>query len=496
MVCSENYHDYLPKSTIIIICVCGLFYQLWPICQTYINGNTVVNIEVNVDFDYIPSFTLCYDKVFNLDSVKSYDSKIKKGYENLLSYIEQVSSNNYVYKNYENISEEKLINITKLYLELEMKANKLYRMKSQSNFDPRELFDNFTIQFHKDDDEETITLITIVNVINQRSVYYNTTIKPIESIIKNELLILYPIRKTFIGKCFTFFSDLKPNWKSYKSGKSNLIIYLKFPINWFQLSTKREVIFFMHSSNRMFEHLKFENYFILSPYSIHRFEYSKVEIRLYENSIMSNCKNYLPTQLSEIDNKNNINNVHCKHDCLLTCFMDSFTPQCEYTVLDKKSISIPRKYLYRRGKSPCKGKEFMGRLEICEKICKKECHSSYYIMNHHIIDEITNDHDMFKKVFGRKLKWAISFELVHNKYPDILITHLPEMPLIELICNFGGLLGMWLGISILSSCGDMLSLIKKIYIKMNNINLCQFNIINYNNYKMKFQTSDIFRRVH
>ena len=34
--------------------------------------------------------------------------------------------------------------------------------------------------------------------------------------------------------------------------------------------------------------------------------------------------------------------------------------------------------------------------------------------------------------------------------PDIIIKYLPQTTFLSLVCNFGGLLGMWLGLSVLN----------------------------------------------
>ena len=34
--------------------------------------------------------------------------------------------------------------------------------------------------------------------------------------------------------------------------------------------------------------------------------------------------------------------------------------------------------------------------------------------------------------------------------PDFIIRYIPELTFISFVCNFGGLLGMWLGVSFLS----------------------------------------------
>ena len=47
----------------------------------------------------------------------------------------------------------------------------------------------------------------------------------------------------------------------------------------------------------------------------------------------------------------------------------------------------------------------------------------------------------------------------HNNMPDLLITAIPEITFISFVCNFGGLIGMWLGISILVIFKDVCNVI-------------------------------------
>ena len=46
--------------------------------------------------------------------------------------------------------------------------------------------------------------------------------------------------------------------------------------------------------------------------------------------------------------------------------------------------------------------------------------------------------------------YQAGLKINHNEMPDITIRYIPEMPLLTFICNFGGILGMWLGISFYS----------------------------------------------
>ena len=65
----------------------------------------------------------------------------------------------------------------------------------------------------------------------------------------------------------------------------------------------------------------------------------------------------------------------------------------------------------------------------------------------------------------RTLYTLTRFEIVHNKLPDIFLTHIPEVSFIEFICNFGGLLGMWLGFSVWTILDDVTKLFIKFILK-------------------------------
>ena len=72
-------------------------------------------------------------------------------------------------------------------------------------------------------------------------------------------------------------------------------------------------------------------------------------------------------------------------------------------------------------------------LEICYDQCHKECHIEYYSFT---INKLKED----------KMN-RIHLQLRHISMPDLTIRHIPEMPLLTFFCNFGGILGMWLGVA-------------------------------------------------
>ena len=67
-------------------------------------------------------------------------------------------------------------------------------------------------------------------------------------------------------------------------------------------------------------------------------------------------------------------------------------------------------------------------------MCKAECIHKYYPNE---IKSLTNPYEN-----------EIQIVIVHGQYPDIFVRYISQMSLIGFLCNFGGLLGMWLGQSL------------------------------------------------
>ena len=84
----------------------------------------------------------------------------------------------------------------------------------------------------------------------------------------------------------------------------------------------------------------------------------------------------------------------------------------------------------------------------CEKLCKPECDERYYPI------EIVTSHLTLKSGFKKFI--------LHSEFPGIIVKHIPEMSLIGLICNIGGLLGLWLGLSLFGIFTDIFHLYTKI----------------------------------
>ena len=98
----------------------------------------------------------------------------------------------------------------------------------------------------------------------------------------------------------------------------------------------------------------------------------------------------------------------------------------------------------------------------CEKMCKMDCNEKYYQIEIETFE--INNSDVKNLI-----------KIRHNEFPDIYVEYIPEMNLIGFFCNFGGLLGMWLGWSFSGIFSDIFNLINKISFR-NYFNLILFNI--------------------
>ena len=87
--------------------------------------------------------------------------------------------------------------------------------------------------------------------------------------------------------------------------------------------------------------------------------------------------------------------------------------------------------------------------------------------------------------------------LRRSDFPDMIIEYMPETTFISLVCNFGGLLGMWMGVSMLNSIIVVYKLAKVNFKKIINILIkykYNFNVNIQNNINIKSQNRGLARR--
>ena len=131
-----------------------------------------------------------------------------------------------------------------------------------------------------------------------------------------------------------------------------------------------------------------------------------------------------------------------RNDCLLSCHQDEHDRICNDSSTMVNSVFLVRKQIFNmnanRLVNNCEEYENMEHdiFLNCWKHCKQACTYSYYRVDFQELEDMDFGHS---RLFAE-----------HNEMPDILIKYIPEISFISFICNFGGLLGMWLGLSFLT----------------------------------------------
>ena len=171
--------------------------------------------------------------------------------------------------------------------------------------------------------------------------------------------------------------------------------------------------------------------------NLYLIRYSQIKTELLDKRYDTACFNY------DIDYKHA--NFNMRSDCITHCYQRKMNKQVYHSSV--KSFA-PSQYLHRADAFDqvpnnftdhpyLENQDIKSKIKLeCLDECPKDCKLNYYSM----------DVDKYKKLNETE---KFEFYLEHDNMPDISITHIPEFSFISLVCNLGGLIGMWLGISIL-----------------------------------------------
>lgn len=240
---------------------------------------------------------------------------------------------------------------------------------------------------------------------------------------------------TDIWKCFTLFSWLISELKQVKMFIQFLLINHN---NSFPKFMNKYIYFSFHSANSFPP--VFEMSRINFLYNYHIITYSTTKISYLD----SHCFDY------DLDT-----NFKMKYDCIVAHHQVSLS--CPHKVIPFVFI---RKEMLSNYPS----------MEICDSSiewqmlsqsvdnCLNDCQYRYY--NYEVKSENM-------KVLEEN---TTVFRIKHNNLPDFSVKHIPEMTFISLVCNFGGLLGMWLGLSVLSTMEYIITKVTKIIHNYNQVN--------------------------
>ena len=429
-----NFESFLKMKNILIFnaifiltsrlfCLLGLIYHTSQLFDGYWQGKTVVNIKIERDLNYtLPAITICYPYSISFKKISQLNEKYQDSYNTYLGHL----FNNSFYK-----SNFDLVKMRNIYHSV---INEVFEQINNFSLNINQVFNNYSIDLNNDQGD------TILKIMFNRFDVTNKIGHPIES---------FEINKNHFGewkneKCFTYFSSLDKTWRKTYMDISEIYVSLNYSLIDFPLNEPSKVSFAIHSPNAL-PNMNDENFEYLSMGHSYTSTYSLLSTKLLGSGYDTNCHNY------DIDYK--FHNKNMRSDCFTWCYQRSKNVNNNYIfqswfLLRKEVLShvknfsnSPRVFQFN---NPLNKR--YGMKKYCNDKCRKDCIFTYYSTNTKL-DQINTkgDFDIF---------------ILHNNLPDIIITYLPQVTFLTLVCDFGGLLGMWLGISILVMIEDLTKILK------------------------------------
>ena len=236
---------------------------------------------------------------------------------------------------------------------------------------------------------------------------------------------------------------------------SKIIMDFLLPKIWFPFSSKLKATLMIHSPNKFWG--TYEGLDIGCRYII---RFNKIETRMLEGNYHPKCREY------NLDSEHEYN---FRKDCIYSCYYKYLGANC-FTTLKTTSGSVRKKSFQnlKREEDNCtisrKTNQYLRRM--CDIKCPQECQQSIY--NYKIVLDFDFRQD--RKTFIQS-DGIIKLKFYPNDQLNMLIEYMAETTFISFVCNFGGLLGMWLGVSILSISHDLFEKTKAIFVKFNFNNI-------------------------
>ena len=196
-----------------------------------------------------------------------------------------------------------------------------------------------------------------------------------------------------------------------------------------------------------------------------RMSYSRVETRLLGSGFETNFFDY------DLDHK--FPNYNMRSDCITSCLRRNYSCPADKFVFQQ--YLLREEYVAHKGNTKmnlCNSSistKYLNLLRTeyqCLQECRKDCKFTHFITNNEFDDK-------------QATSYTVHLIVSHNNLPDILIKHLPEITFNAFVCNFGGLLGLWLGLSVFAIFTEFRDICIKLFRNLNFCsNLYQFNIFN------------------
>ena len=184
----KTFFNFISK----FLCLFGLIYQTSGILKAFLQGKTVVNIEIDRKVNNtLPAITICYPYSISFEKISKLNDVYQEQYGTYLGY-----SLNYSLTKSE-VWQSKMIFI---YREV---VNDIFEQINNFSLDINQVFTNFSIDFENDQGERMI-------VIGSNMENFTDMIgHPIESVKIDKT----PFGEWKTEKCFTFFSALDKRYR-------------------------------------------------------------------------------------------------------------------------------------------------------------------------------------------------------------------------------------------------------------------------------------------
>ena len=437
--------------------VIGLFFHSSELFNQYLIGKTVVNLEVGRRYeDTLPGITICYPTALSMKRTAKLNDKTKKFYDEYDKLIKELDMNFSMH----NLGELK----NKLYM-LQINTNKELEKWSCSMLD---YFNEYTVDYRQ------IELIEEDHIYEGKWTedYESYSIRPIES---------YAQFNNQQAKCFSYFNLLQKYWRKFLTSFTTLIMTIDHGVPYHSLAITDRLYFSIHSPNILPDLIiPGENFIELKFGFDYDMTFSSIQIRHLEK-YDSGCFKY------DLDYKHANNNM--RSDCLLTCMKK--LAKCEKGNEPPESLLRLEYFMKDLDQKPKNCKIFKNKLNKyhrkCQMNCPMDCRFTYYTL------DISQDQREETLKIERYTKASI--RLKHNQLPDYIVKHVPEFTFITFICNFGGILSLWLGFSILSITNEIIVFTTKYIMPKcsGNFNINNINI-NLRNKTFSFKKDKLFSR--
>ena len=408
----------------VILCFIGFLYQTSELFSIYFSGKTSVDNRVErLKHSSLPAITICLPTFISMN--------------NFADFVLKNSSNqtlHNIYQEYLAFREQSLIKWNEQVMTQQEKFHRMFVF---------DIFPNINIFII-----EVFNYLSIdnLNLTMFKSRAINENDELIELSIPTMVQSLVPFSDPRI--CFTYFSGFDPK---YRDNKIDLIqmemTWLHdnstFPLNQYN---QGDFHIALHSPNTHPIYIRAESFESLTMGRVNAISYTEIKTRLLPAPYETDCRIYSLDDLGQNNMRSdciqkcvdqNMLNTEPKIDCISVLFNFklirkdnlfnlSMVKLCDLNY--SKSIHLSDTLIHKQ----------IHLENNCKQECHKNCEESYYEFKI----------EMIKAHSWIKTSNEFAITLKHNRFPDQIITHKPVMLWIELVSNFGGLLGMWLGLSI------------------------------------------------